>query len=493
MITDKEYNSLLNMYHRSIAEVKDLREQLSEKEKAWEIAKKATKTTEKHIRELCEDILAKERMEMRLGEEYSWSMVAVDELIQSAKKAFQAYNEKRTSIMMKLLDEMEERREEVESLEMQLERVMRSRNLSAEEIEKEQEEEKKAASREVAAKKIANKQVRDALLDGQIEAIITEDSDDISELDLVNQLIEESGQVTPMANSVPVTPQKEVVQAVKKKRTAMKKKLYRINLSDYEKKMNAISWSVLELIGKEGMSTHNPIEERLITDHKGDLTKGRIRMTIRGLISMGILEDEKVNSPLKPKMMVYSLTDMGATLFEEKYGKSPVLSEAEKIIAEHDNLIHGYGIKTLADLIRSFGIYDEVCDFNRPNPIVLHDGNTYIPDLICRKKDKKDYFEYERGHHTQTDFNRKCNKMAKVSRFLNFIVPNKEALEKIMKQVEGWVTSRGINTLKNIRVRITTVPAIKHLEGTEHLSFRNDKSWQIVYDFNHGKEPVRKI
>lgn len=493
MITDKEYNSLLNMYHRSVAEVKDLREQLSEKEKAWGSAQKATKTTEKHIRELCEDILAKERMEMRLGEEYSWSMVPINQLIQNAKKAFLEYNAKRTSIMMKLLDEMEERREEVESLEMQLERVMRSRNMSAEELKKEQEEEKKAVNREVAAKKIANKQVRDALLDGQIEAIITEDSDDISELDLVNQLIEESGHLTPMANSVPVTPQKEIVEAVKKKRTAMKKKLYRINLSDYEKKMNAISWNVLELIGKEGMSTHLPMEERLIADSKGDFTKSRIRMTIRGLISMEILEEEKVNIPLKPKMTVYSLTDMGATLFEEKYEKAPVLSEAEQIIAEHDNLIHGYGIKTLADLIREFGIYDEVCDFNRRHPIILQDGNTYIPDLLCKKKEKKDYFEYERGHHTQTDFNRKCNKMTKVSRFLNFIVPNKEALEKIMKQVEGWVTSRGINTLKNIKVRITTVPAIKHLEGTENLSLRNDKSWQIVYDFNHGKEPIRKI
>lgn len=484
------------MYHRQIAETKDLREQIKEKEVAWSKKEKDYKKTEVLVRELCEDILAKDRAEMRLGEEYSWSRVPIDKLIQKTKKTFVEYNEERTKILNKVLDNLEERRDEVESLENQIERMYnqgiskKETPVSIEEIKDEMEEEKRQKD---AVSQIADKNVREAALNGKIDAVVTEETDSLEELDLVNQLIEDSGMQIPMENSIPVTPQKEIADTIRKKKQAQKKKSYRINLGDYEKKMSTISWRIMELIGIDGISTYSQIEEAVITESNGDITKSRLRMTVRGLTSMGIIRDEKVNIPLKPKMMVYYLTDMGNALFEEKYGKAPVLSEAEKIIAEHDNLIHGYGIKTLADLIRSFGIYKEVLDYNRKNPIKLSDGNSYIPDIIGSYGKQKDYFEYERGHHTQTDFNRKCNKMTKVSRFLNFIVPNKDVMEHLIKQVQAWIKSRGINTLKNVKIRITTVPALKGLDGVKEINLRNDKTWQAVFDLNKGDTPISKV
>ena len=491
-----DHEIMQEMYHRCVAETQDLREQIKEKEEVWDEKEREYKKTDDLIRKLCEDILAKDQEEMRLGEEYSWSHVPVNDLIKRARKTFIEYNEERTRLLNKVLDISEERREEIENLENQIERMYnqgitkKEKHTSIEEIKEEIADEKRQKD---AVSRITDKGVREAAMNGSIDAVITEDKDSLVELDLVNQLIEDSGMQVPMENSIPVTPQREIANTIRKKKQEKKRKSYRINLEDYEKKMTPISWRVMELIGMDGLSVYSQIEEAMIIESNGDITKSRLRMIVRGLSSMGLLRDEKVNIPLKPKMMVHYLTDMGNALFETKYEKAPVISEAERIIAEHDNLTHGYGIKTLSDLIRGFNIYQEVFDYNRKNPIKLSDGNVYIPDIIGSYGKQKYYFEYERGHHTQTDFNRKCNKMAKVSRFLNFIVPNKEVMERLMKQVEAWIKSRGIHTLKNVKIRITTVPALKSLDGTKDINLRNDKTWQVVYDLNKGDSPISKV
>lgn len=56
----------------------------------------------KLMRELCEDILAKDSKEMVLGTDYSWSSIQINELIRKSKQSFTNYIASRTDFMQNL-------------------------------------------------------------------------------------------------------------------------------------------------------------------------------------------------------------------------------------------------------------------------------------------------------------------------------------------------------------------------------------------------------
>ena len=94
-----------------------------------------------------------------------------------------------------------------------------------------------------------------------------------------------------------------------------------------------------------------------------------------------------------------------------------------------------------------------------------------------------EYIEYERGLQTQSDFNAKCNKMCKVTRFLNFVAPNRgTVLKRLKPQVDAWIASRGKDSLRNIKVRITTPIELRNANINE--------AWLVVYDLNRSTDPV---
>lgn len=93
--------------------------------------------------------------------------------------------------------------------------------------------------------------------------------------------------------------------------------------------------------------------------------------------------------------------------------------------------------------------------------------------------------EYECANHTQTNFSAKCNKMTKVTSTLNFIAPNREAIGKLMKEVEAWISSRGEGkAIRHITVRITSAVQMKDMDLTKN------KSWKVVYLPGKSKEPI---
>ena len=123
--------------------------------------------------------------------------------------------------------------------------------------------------------------------------------------------------------------------------------------------------------------------------------------------------------------------------------------------------------------------------FNRSRAKPVKGGLQYVADIIAIPVAGKytEYFEYERGFTKQPDFNAKCNKMAQVMRFLNFIAPNKETIiKRIRPQVDDWIATRGQESLRTLKIRLTTPQELRSPTG--------DNAWLVVYDLNKGTEPV---
>lgn len=471
--------TLLNQYHVAIARCKDLEEQMRVKQEQWERRESEFKTTEKLMRELCEDILAKDSKEMVLGTDYSWSSIPINEIIRKSKQSFVNYIAARTDFLQKLVDQLEERRLEIEGLQDQISIMQLSPGKTSVSEDALEEKAKKERQRR---EKLGDAAGRFPVKEKQTNIVMEEtDLDDPVEERVMGKIANKNAslQVTPRAT--PVTESRKVIEQKKMRKTRSTKHM--IDLKDYKNKMDELSWMIMDSIGTKGHSTYVDIEAD-ITKKDATYTAGKIRSTITTLFNLGIINKEVIKVP-KGALNVHQLTSVGTRLYQDKFGKTSVMSEMDQIMAEHDNCTHGYGIKIVADMFRESGYFKSVSDRNRKNPIKINEGILYIPDIICTDMNGvKSYYEYECVNHTQTNFNAKCNKMCSVTSVLNYIVPNRTCAEKIRTEIEKWIDNRGATSLKNVTVRVNTV---LQLEG-KNLS--DNKNWKYVFEpGKKGKEP----
>ena len=485
MVSPKEHEALQNQYYIAIAKAQDLQEQLRARQKQWEQRNRDFDVTVKLARELCEGILAKDPKEMVLGADYSWDDIPVNELILKARKVFQEYIESRKDFMGKIMDISEERRQAVESLKEQLELLMARQgasSVSEEESGSQGGQEKKGQKIQQKADAVPEEIKTDAD-SGKLEVLMDEQDDfDFTEEELYKDIakINARTQITP--KSVPVTESKRRLEhKARRKENAMKAHV--INLKEYEEKLDETGWMVMESIGKEGVSTYSDIEASVLKKEP-DITANKIRVSIGILFNIGLIHKEPVKNPLKGTFYIHQLTAMGSQVYKDRYGLPPIPSEMDKIMAEHDNCVHGYGIKFVAEVLRENGEFQDVCDANRKNPIDLGGGSSYVPDIVCTDKNGlKMYIEYECANHTQTNFNAKCNKMCKASPLLNFIVPNRMAADKMMRLIGNWIENRGAKSLRHVTVRVTGAFQLKG------RTLSDNRNWKIVYQPERSREP----
>ncbi len=482
-VKDREYEALWAKYNTLIAKAQDLQEQLSTKQKQWEKREKDFETMEDLTRELCEDILAKDSREMVLGTDYSWATIPLIELIIKSRRVFSDYVESRKDLMRKIMDLSEERRQTIESLSEQIEILKTNPGASsisteelAEQIKKEKEEKKIVES--------MPRNIKSAIDSGKASIVMdASDEDDPYSEDLLKSMADTNARMQITPKSIPVSTSKKAIEN-KKKRRENAMKAHTIDLKEYEEKMSDDAWLVMEAIGQKGYSLYADIENHVI--HANPLiTNSKIRLCINLLMNMGILNRESVTNPLKGVLHAHQMTDIGTRLYKDRFKKSPVASEMDIIMAEHDNCNHGYGIKFVAEIIRESGQYREVKDMNRKTPIDLGSGTSYVPDIICTDQNgQKTYIEYECANHTQTAFNAKCSKMCKVTTVLNFIVPNKTKADKIIGQIKSWVDNRGAKSLGHITIRVATAVQIKDKDLSKN------QNWKYVYEPGKHSEPV---
>ena len=469
----------------SLAKAQNLEEQLTTKEEAWAKKMAQYKTVDKNARELCEMILAKDRNEMVLGSEYSWSSLPTLEMIQKAERAFKEYNQKRLKLMAQVMDLAEHRREIIEGLTDQISQL-RNEGVEIPEVEEITAAAETKKREEKALGRIPQ-QMKKAAEDQHIQVIIEDENDEIQEVEaaLLEASVRENVQAKVLPNSTPI------IQSQKKQKLLSKAKekteAHMIDLNDIKDKLTDIMLLVMRSIGEQGISKYSEIENWVIKEDP-NVKKGIVRSSTQELTSLQVLDRQYIHTPLNSKSMVFCLSDIGKRIYFISFHQKPVLSEMEKIIREHDNLDHGYGILDAHKILEDSGIYDAVSSFNRTKAIPVPGGNgkVYVPDLIGQKGKIKDYYEYEMGTHTQTDFNAKCNKMVKLMRTLNFIAPNKEILlQKIKPKIDGWIKDRGTTSLKNIQVRATTVKAL------EVPNPKDPDAWLLIYDLAEGAAPIK--
>lgn len=474
------YSQLLNQYHTAISKAQNYQEELAKKKEQWEKREREFNITEKLTRELCEDILAKDGEEMKLGEEYSWSSIPINKLIKKTGDVFRQYNSDRTELEKKLMKTAEERRQQIESLQDQIIRMKTKDSNGDFSIEN------KSAS-------LKNKEEYDPK---KIQSVISTDTDaNIDEQSIINDM-EEDGQVIQLTPSsiASTTHQKNIRarQKSKKRENARNSPAdgsFMLMFQEIEEKMNEFEWGILKIIGETGYSTFEDIASEVFK-RKTDVSKNRIRTSCENLKNMGLLHYEIIKIPVK-SFAVYYLEALGEKIYEKKYREKPVLSEYERIVKEHDNPVHGYGIKELRLILEEMNCFTTICDENRKNPVQIEKNIIYVPDIFCTFTGKKGqariYFEYECGNHTQTDFNSKLNRMVKVMRVLNFVTPNIDAAEKICEQVKNWIKNRGAGSLKKTKVRVTT---IRQLKG---VNVFKDENWRYVFIPEKSCEPTSQL
>lgn len=483
MARDAEYELLLSKYNVAIAKTQDLQEQLRVKESAWRSKEMQYKHVDKLTRELCESILARDRNEMVLGREYSWSKIETEALVVKAGASFRAYNESRSELLQKIMDVAEVRRAQIESLEDQIRQIMTNGVAGAENVQKILEQAEKTASEEQAKENVPNR-IKDVVAAGKVELII-EDTDDVmveGERKLIAELTEINEQAKVTANSVPIiksSHNRAIIQNAKEQSIMS----HLIDLAELESRFNEVMWEIMKTIGEYGLSKYPDIEADVL--QRTQFRANKARTATLELAKMGVLKQSVLNLPLTPKVFAYQFTDIGTRLYKKHFGKEPTISEIERIIAEHDNAEHGYGIMDVEAILKESGVYKNIVSFNRQNGIRLADGKVYVPDLICFTDRYKEYVEYERGMHTQTDFNAKCNKMTQVTRFLNFITPNKTALKRVQVQLDTWIGTRGATSLRNIKIRLTTATSLRGQNA------RSDDAWMVIYDIRQGAAPIK--
>lgn len=520
MSRDREYDILLNKYNRALFQIKDLKEQLLTKQEQWDKRNEDFDVIEKNVRELCESILAKDPKEMVLGADYSWTMVSLTELVSKAKRVFKEYNKNRTDLMRKIMDESEDRRDQIEGLKEQIVMMKTMGKVSEalsekeilEQIDRDNEKRKERVKIESAGNAMSVpmqtaikndtldvKMVKESLKNGNA-SIVEEDWDDepvtkgrkIEEKVRMNGVKDGiSAKITP--HSIPVSPAQKVVKAKKALREKADK-AYTVNLlSEMEARVSDIGWLAIKIAGETGCSMLNDLINKVRVEQEKEGSAhsvGKVRRNIEDAANIGMFRKELIVTPFG-KHFAITLTAEGARSFKRRFKNEPILSEYDRLISEHDNINHGYAIKIVSDLIRETGIFSEVEIWNRKkNEIkVIGDKIVYIPDISCVLNNGEHiYIEYELGHYTQSEFNTKNNKMFAATNYVNYIVPNKEEAEKIIGKLVKWTATLVKNgRVRHLTVRVTTATAVRGQDLTKN------SSWMFVYRPSKDKSPINNF
>lgn len=485
---DREFDILVQKYNKAISNIHDLQNTLETKEEAWQRISESTKKTFKLTRSLCEMILAKDKREMKLGAEYSWGSLGIDDLISNAMKCFKEYNEKRTQLMNDIIEVSEERLDKIEDLEEKIEALMTKGNVgSVEESSKFLEEMDKKKEEKKAAEKLPNK-IKEVIEEGGVQAILEgeNDTDGIEKIenDFLSQLAEENEAIVADA-SIPVKHSKKSNNDKKKIKNDVKKISENV-IDDLYSQCDKNMLEIIKLIGETGISKFPDISKKLMSK---DYKKNAIALAINKLQGdLKLIETISIKHPTITTLNLIKLSSSGIRLYNKETNKEAVISEIDKIYDEYNTLEHGYGILTLKEFLEESGNYKKISIYNKKNPIVIEKDVNYIPDIICDriKGNGQDYFEYEIGGINHTEFQNKCNKMLKKIKTFYFIGQNKTTTDEIKSKIESWIDKTGIDKLKGLVIKITSIKKIQ-TKGINDVNV-----WEYIYNLSQSREPIVK-
>ena len=123
------------------------------------------------------------------------------------------------------------------------------------------------------------------------------------------------------------------------------------NVDAYMAAMTQIMWDILSAIGTTGYSTSNDIINVINADGE-KYTKSLVLNSIASLTKMNVLTSENISTGYR-RFKIFKLSVKGETMYKSHFNSEPVESEIDKIIRDHDNVLHGYSIRDARELMLS--------------------------------------------------------------------------------------------------------------------------------------------
>ena len=484
---EAQFNVLLNKYNRLLAQFNDLKQTSDEKEEKWRELQKSYMQTESSIRSLCEVILAKDKNEMVLGKEYSWSKVEIRALIQKAMLSYKEYNNNRVALMKQMQSELENRRNMIESLQFQI------TNNDGKPVVNNSENETPASDTKKPddSQNLIPYKDRQAAQSG---GIITEILENENDYDATDEALEQEMHSLNKAirmNKADIG----VVQTKTHSKKTQKEQNEAVNfvMIGVEKAMKEMTPRmkyVVQALGETGYMETRAIASAAAKRAKADdpkLTEQAFVNDLKNKRISSLVLSECIANPLKGKYTVYKLNDIGKAVYKNTFGKDPVVSEFDQCIKDHDNLHHAIGIRELQGILVSSKYFSSVSMKRDDNVIRVNGSTTYIPDIIAKKQGKVFYFEYDLGNHTQTDWNAKMNKACLVGKELFIVTDNRDTQNmKLVTKINSWIESRKDDfKIKKQIIRLTTLAS---LNGVKDIY--DDKYWNVIWDLSKSNVPT---
>lgn len=468
-------------YQRALLTIRELEQERDKYRNDYESLESKNKKLNKSMKNLCETILKKKNVK-KDDDEIAWFKMSLADMIVEAQDYIDGYFASISDTIQQVLKATNEKTETI----IKLENEMKEKEAS---IKNEYNELCKVKDDTI-------QELRDRLITGRLDeetvdkmiapaynvkenidmplnnvSVEMEDADNIEAeyVEAINVFHKENELVIPASAKVSVS--KKIKQNIKKKIQNVQDD-YMKQVEEYAKELSEKQRFIIRVMGETGLSEMKEILLE-VKQRDPERTESSVKAVLHELTLKGdslpepIIKESSIAVAGTPKMSVFQLSPLGKDIFCYLFSKEPVLSEAEKIVKDHNNLEHGYGIKKTALLIKNLNFIknagSEVHYMTRSSDFkVKLSGNTsYIPDIVIvydyKGKKKKMYIEYETGNCNESDFIAKCNKIASFSRSINIVVPNNEVKAELINRVDKWKESISEDGLQNPEKKRVTV------------------------------------
>ena len=500
----------------AVSDNKSLKERQKRDIKTWNAYKKRNEILKKNVEELCQAILSKSKSEAKLGKISGWQSEDLLELIKRSNATFNDILNSMANSFRTVQRKAEDTNRDFEDAKEQIQiliETLKACGVSDENID----DIMKSPKAEKLLKELRENQpeyIQKAMDSGIVQpknsmstpvAVQDETSDHVPDIDdilnnadaidpadeaRINAHTDQKTLQDPHISETPTTPAGSKIRAEYQEKAAEAAKAAAQTIESLSPTMDDRDWFYIQTLAESGLSIKKDIDNYLLASKK--LTQYAIDSKFSNLQSHLVIMSMDVKVTGKTKFV--KLTPFGVGMYCSHFKKKPEDVKQnlwDKLKAQHDNLEHGYGIYLLANLLKKTEIFADVQMFDIP-AIELsktNKGSKYKPDIICTEQNnEKMYIEYERDNHKQSDFSDKCSKMKRVTNTLNFVIPNKQAVDGMTAKIKRWIMEYGQQRLTGITIRLTTFGNID-----ENTDLRQDSNWDYVWHAWKSMEPTINI
>lgn len=490
------YNDLLNKYNVLVAKCQSLQETIISKEEQWKIMSDEFAVVNDNARKLCTLILAKDKSQINLGTgSGAWGLLQTRDLILQSIESYKKYNSDRSLALQQLLDFAEEKQHLIDGLMDELEYYKNNSGKNANDYEEEKKEKEKEADLSEALDS-TDYEVKQKIKDNNINIELIDNESAVS--DLIVDAMNELDTFIPTEKSIPIKDSNgkiALAREQKRQKEVVKKFAAEMDIGKIMNDLSSIQKEIITIIGEKGLSENLEIVQDLYNAESNKTkTKDSISAMIytaeREMQAMGIITSENISIPLQGKtnVKIIRMTELGNRLYSMMHNKKPCIAEANRLLADHDNIHHGYGIKAISQGIQNSELYLRVNMDCRKDPLIVDENKnrnvTYIPDIIAIYKDGgyKCFFEYERGFSSEGTIIEKCNKMCHFTRNMYFLTNNNNNAETLAKHLTKWKKEAAKRKIK-AKIYLSTAKTF------QANNFDVKKKWQFFWGDN-DVEPV---